>query len=316
MIKRFVAPGYIGGDSQRPAEGYNRRRLLGYAAAGALVAALPIPVFGQEPPWTKPDAEKTPAEKLFEKIDFLEPIYWQPQLIVNRGANRTGRRGSEADGIEDMKRFCLEEKEEESWIYLPQIEAWIETGQRLITQEEIDADRRHFGLPPAKMIGVHGDNNYVCELVETKNKDLLTSVRGWHFHQKSETADTNFEHSVEDALPSDDDLVSGSRVMAGYFRRTGGKVDGSKGVRSAYGYCLYNLTDKGKREFAALDKEKIVDNVKSMFKSVEEMCTLPKELAGEDMNGEKIKKYRGTLLKKMCARMSNDLVRVSFYPDE
>ncbi|MBI5347537.1 MAG: hypothetical protein HZB66_02925 [Candidatus Aenigmarchaeota archaeon] len=262
-------------------------------------------------------------------IDLIEDIEWKPHLEVRKASKRTGIKGSEKDGIEDMKTLSLIADEEAGWIYLKDANVWIKTGVNASFKKSLAKD---YGLTDTKGgFGLDHDMNYI-DAVLLKNRGVLKSITVWHMHpkktedicvshetgsdsNKSTKAESNsirFKKSLVCAMPSQLDIAQGIRTTAWASTPPYDCPDYSEAVCSPYGAFRLSLTAAGKSEFCSLNPKKIGAHTLNMWKSVEGLLRLPDSLEAEDLDSTKITEYRLKTFREIASKLSTEYAKAEF----
>lgn len=294
-----------------------------------------------QPTYSSPQAEPEPRRdsgyrpanthdqrkrELREKINWLETIYWQPQMSVWNGPDMIGVIASEQEGMRQLKFLANIGQQEVAWLSIPEADAWINVGKYAAPEVAVKFDKA-FGVdrPPAIMGGVEINQPYIDRLIYN-NKDLIHRITETHTHPKV-AEDMNFENtlkrlekagrkvsqeemnsvkywcSIQNALPSARDLETSMRIISG--TATLG-IDQCDAIVSRY-VCRVSLTDEGKKYFLGkLYREEVAYQEQFWKESGVYEVQLPRELWGvEDPENPKVSEARLKDLKRICQKASN-----------
>ena len=172
-------------------------------------------------------------------------------VVNNRNKFKTIIYESEAEGIADMRRLIAISQIEESWVYLPNQEKWIEIGYNEEVEKKVD--KRY--IMKARL-----DIQLLDELMSENSNMIL-----YHFHPShSLSLEEKIRKREEDGLPMNDREIERERVrlliksaypsrsdllnMIGnstefFERNSDGNITFK--VCSHYGITEYHLTDEG-----------------------------------------------------------------------
>jgi hypothetical protein len=168
------------------------------------------------------------------------PVTRLENLIVNTSDDRRYEvQKSEEEGIQDIRKLVKSSDLEESWIYLPEKELWVETG---INEKRVESD--------------HLEGIYVfldidlCRKLTKENDNLIF----YHFHPYE--IELLYEKEEEfkpfliarNSIPSSGDLSHMAMVSLVFNRvNPDGKINFK--VCSSEGIAEYSLTERGKYYF-------------------------------------------------------------------
>jgi hypothetical protein len=209
-----------------------------------------------------------------EQTNTLEEYNVIDELVVNnRNKSKTVIYESEAEGIAEMRKLIASSQIEESWVYLPRHEKWIEIGYN--EEAEMKIDKRY--ITKAKL-----DVQLLDELMDENNSMSL-----YHFHPShSLSLEDKIKNRKERGSPMNDKEIEKERIkllikssypsrsdllnmignsMEFLERNAEGKITFK--VCSHYGITEYHLTDEGVAHLSAGNSLKQILWVKEISSS-------------------------------------------------
>ena len=288
------------------------------------------------------EAKSSPSLEAPTGLNLIEPIYWQPGLVVNRDDNhRFGFRGSEKEGLDQMKLLASVSEEEEAWVYIKTgigEEAWIELGKNL-TPEESEKISRADGRPVKGriMAAVLTDNKYLGKFL-AENSRMISQARTYHFHPGSlyaraleyiiedarkggeelteiEKNLSRFRISVLDAIHSSSELAPKISTVARITDFWKG-LDYSDAVRSINGTCILTVKKSAVETLAKKSRPDIGKDVIRLFETAEfHNINLPEKLQREHPDSPEVKKFRVETIKNICGELSKGDFNMEFVSD-
>ena len=253
-----------------------------------------------------------------------------PNLTYNSTRYRMAKRGSEKDGIYDMRRLIKTAPEEDAYIHLPEHDLWLEIGKDSVTKE----------IDTKIVSAVIMDQEYVKRLLG-ENEGKIRTLRMWHYHteafekialekfleiRKKQKLDEGrdednqryvykfheFLVSVAAALPNQIDITA-SIFRNRMYLQEDDSIDYSEGICSSSGVVLIELTPKGKIKYRSAEDGDIFRDSRTIFENANPRdIKFPFEFINADSST--IRRARNGTITDFAEKMSTENIKVTFIP--